>query len=85
MSREKFDIRQTIYSEMSGKNSKCPAKDGRFAGQNVRRCSNEFRVLCHRSTAGVRVHRQETRSGSLELMNESSVCVSSYSQLFSEI
>ena len=32
---EKFDIRQTFCSEMSGKNSKCPAKDWSFAGQNV--------------------------------------------------
>ncbi len=44
MSSEKFDIRQTFHT--SGENSKCPAKDCRFAGQNVRRGSNEFRVLC---------------------------------------
>ena len=45
MSSEKFDIRQTYHSEMSSENSKCPAKDSRFAGQNVRQGSNEFRVL----------------------------------------
>ncbi len=46
MSSEKFDIRQTIHSEMSCENSKCPAKNCRFTGQDVRRGSNEFRVLC---------------------------------------
>ena len=30
MSKEKFDIRQTFHSEMSGDNSKCPAKDKMF-------------------------------------------------------
>ncbi len=46
MSGEKFDICRTIYSEMSGENSICPAKDCRFAGQNVQRGSNQFRILC---------------------------------------
>ncbi len=50
MSSEKFDIRQTFHGEMSGENSKCPAKDCRFAGQHVRRGSNEFRVLCCQGT-----------------------------------
>ncbi len=45
MSSEKFDICQTFRSEMSDENSKCPAKDCRCARQNVRRGSNEFRVL----------------------------------------
>ena len=45
MSSEKFDIRQTYHSETSGENSKCPAKDSRFARQNVWRGSNEFRIL----------------------------------------
>ena len=31
---------------MSGQNSKCPAKDRKYAGQNVRRGGNEFHVLC---------------------------------------
>ena len=35
----------SFHSEMSCKNSKCPAKDWRFAGQNVRQSWNEFRVL----------------------------------------
>ena len=34
----------------------CPAKDWRFAGQNVRRGSNEFRILCHVCFPGVCVN-----------------------------
>ncbi len=45
MSREKFDICWTFYNEMSSENSKCPARDWRFAEQNVRWGSNEFRTL----------------------------------------
>ncbi len=35
-----------VYSEMSSENSKCPVRHWRFAGQNVRRGSNQFRILC---------------------------------------
>ena len=33
---------------MSGENSKCPAKDWRFAGQNVPWGSNQFHIFCQK-------------------------------------
>ena len=51
MSSKKFDIHQTFYSEMSDENSQCPAKNWTFAGQNVQRSSNKFRVLCYQSVS----------------------------------
>ena len=45
MSSENFDVHRILYSQMSSQNSKCPAKDWQLAGQNVRRSSNEFRIL----------------------------------------
>ncbi len=31
---EKFDIRQTFHSQMSGNNSECPAMEWKFAGRD---------------------------------------------------
>ncbi len=45
MSSENVDIHRIFYSEMSGKNSKCPANDWQSAGQNVQQSSNEFHAL----------------------------------------
>ena len=43
----------TVKILMSGENSKCPAKDWRFTGQNVQRGSNQFHALWVSSAKGV--------------------------------
>ncbi len=35
-----------VEFKLSGENSKCPAKDWSFAGQNVQQGSDQFRILC---------------------------------------
>ena len=54
---EKFDIRQTFYSQLSVENSNCPAKDWKFAGQMSGEAKMNFAYSAYQSALIVTLFR----------------------------